>query len=104
MEFDVKICKMITGEEIIGNITKFEDGVLYIKKPLAIGINHQEGKLVFVPYMPYTSAVEEVLLPSSSLLHEPLAPVESLVNDYLEATEQKVKIFVPGKNIVRPVQ
>lgn len=100
---NVKVFKLITGEEIIGNLTGVEDGMLYVKKPLAIGINHQEGKLVFVPYMAYTTGSEEVLIHSTGLIHQPLDPVDSLVSDYLEATGQKPKIFMPGKKVVSPV-
>jgi hypothetical protein len=105
LEAKVKVFKLFTGEEIVGVLEKVEGDTFYVHRPLAIGINQQEQRLVFVPYMPYTSAVEELPIHATGLLHAPLTPVDSITNDYLEATEQKVKIFIPGKQpILTPVK
>ena len=104
MEHDIRVLKLVTGEELIGVVAETASGWL-VRQPLALGINHQEGKLVFVPYMPYTSAGEEVHIYRDSLLQEPTFPVESITNDYLEATGQKPKIFMPSKQpILTPVK
>lgn len=109
---DVKVIKLLSGEEIIGEVTKFEDEVLYIKHPLGLGLNHDhdeqgrviDSRLVFVPYMPYTSAPEEIVVPVSSLLIEPLAPLDSIADDY-KNTIAKIfnKIYIPEKSLIRPV-
>ena len=102
---DVKVFKMLTGEEVIGELTKFEGEMLFIKHPLGLAINHEEGRLVFVPYMPYTSAPEEIVVPVTSLLIEPLVPIESIAEDY-KNTIQKIfqKVFIPERSIIRPVK
>lgn len=101
---DVKIFKLLNGEELIAELDREEGGVLFLRKPLGLGmqVDHERQKqtLVFVPYMPYSSATEEVVIPASSLLMEPLTPVDSLANDYAEATGG---IIAPRRTLIRPV-
>ncbi len=97
---EVKVFKLYTGEELIAQLEKEEDGMLFLRKPLGIGIDHEQGRLVFVPYMHYTSASEEIVMPVSSLLFEPLTPVDSIANDYANAVGA---VVAPRRSIIRPV-
>lgn len=96
---DVKVFKLLTGEELIAKVSANADGYWHLTKPLGIGIDHQQQRLVFVPYMPYTSASEEIIIAASSLLFEPVTPIDSITNDYLEATGS---VIAPRKSIIRP--
>lgn len=101
---EIKILKLLNGEEIIGRIEQDNDGMITVSKPLGLGmqVDHarQQQKLVFVPYMPYSSATEEVILPATSLLIEPVTPLDSIINDYCEATGT---IFAPARKLITPV-
>jgi hypothetical protein len=102
MAVDVKVFKTIIGEEIIAEVKKFEGGVYSLDTPLGIAIDQREGKLVFVPYMPYTEAAERLDLYETSLLFAPIQPIDSIYNDYIEATR---KLITPGRGkILTPVK
>lgn len=94
----VKVFKLSTGEELIAEVTKEEDGRVYCKMPFGVGVN-QQGNLVFVPYMQYTNAVEEVIIHTHHVMVQ-ADPIESIFNDYMSATR---KIHVPRKSILSPV-
>lgn len=99
MEEQVKVFKLANGEEIIAEVEKEEDGVYYCKCPFGIGINN-EGRLVFVPYMQYTNAVNEIHLFKQHVMIA-TDPVESIYNDYMDATRKVIAPRRPG--IIRPV-
>ena len=81
---NIKIVKLNNGDEIICDLEETKTK-LKIKKPLLLAF--QENRLVFVPFMQYTTAMEGFeLLPSSVLFVTD--PVESLINDYQMATSQ----------------
>jgi hypothetical protein len=103
MSVEVKVFKTAIGEEIIGAVETHEGGVWVVTDPLGIGIDQREGKLVFVPYMPYTSAAQKLVIYETALLFEPLDPVDSIYDDYINATR---KIAVPGRSgkILTPVK
>ena len=94
MSVTVKVFKTIIGEELIAAVEKEEGGVYVLSDVLGIGIDQREGKLVFVPYMPYTSATKSMVLYASSLLFAPVDPVDSIYDDYISATR---KIVTPGR-------
>lgn len=104
-ESQVVIVRLSTGEELIGTTidSKTDEDCLFIKMALAVGVNHQEQRLVFVPFMPYTDAADGLYIRQRHVIAV-VIPNESLTNDYLEATGQKPKIFMPGKKpILTPV-
>lgn len=101
---EIKVYKLLTGEELIGEeVEVTPEGIITVKRPLGLAINHEERRLVFVPYMPYTSATEEIAIPFSSLLHEPLTPIDSIAADYKETIAKLFPtILVPERSIIRP--
>jgi hypothetical protein len=102
MSVDVKVFKTVLGEEIIATVEKHEGGVYVLSDVLGVGVDQREGKLVFVPYMPYTSAAQSIELFENSLLFNPVDPVDSIRDDYINATR---KIITPnrGGKLLTPV-
>lgn len=101
-EPEVLVLRLPTGEELIGLAT--DDGHTYtVKQPLAIGIDHEKQRLVFVPFMPYTTAKDEIELSKHHVVIT-VKPVESIKNDYLEATGNGPRIIAPTRELIRPVK
>ena len=81
---NIKIIKLMNGDEIICDLEETKTK-LKVNKPLLLAF--QENRLVFVPFMQYTTAMEGFeLLPASVLFVTD--PVDSLINDYQMATSQ----------------
>ena len=102
MSFDtnVKVFKLSTGEEVIAELVKEEDDHYYCKLPFGVGVN-QQGNLVFVPYMQYTNAVEEVIFHKHHVMVS-ADPIQQIYDDYMGATR---KIVVPSRSpILTPVK
>jgi hypothetical protein len=98
-DVQIKVFKLSTGEEIICELTKEEDDRLYCKTPFGVGVN-QQGNLVFVPYMQYTNAAEEIVLHKQHVMVS-ADPVQSIYDDYMRATR---KVFMPSKSIITPIK
>ena len=81
---NIKIVKLNNGDEIICDFEETKTK-LKIKKPLLLAF--QENRLVFVPFMQYTTAMEGFELLATSVLFV-TDPVDSLINDYQMATSQ----------------
>lgn len=83
---NIKIIKLVNGDEIIGDIEESKTKVL-VKKPFLLAF--QENRLVFVPFLQYTTAMEEVEVFLSSVMII-VPPVDSLINDYQMASNQLI--------------
>jgi hypothetical protein len=81
---NVKIVKLVNGDEIICDLEETKTK-LKVTKPLLLAF--QENRLVFVPFMQYTTAMEGFELQHASVLFV-TDPVDSLINDYQMATSQ----------------
>lgn len=96
---NVQVFKLVTGEELIAEVEKEEDGMIYCTAPFGVGVN-QQGNLVFVPYMPYTSAAKQFVLNRDNVVLM-VEPIEQIFNDYCEANS---KVLAPRrKSIIAPV-
>lgn len=82
---NVKIVKLVNGDEMICDLVAEEKTKLVLKKPLVLAF--QENRLVFAPFMQYTNAMEGISLPLTSVLFV-TDPVDALINDYQMATSQ----------------
>lgn len=87
---NIKIIKLTNGDELICDLEESKTK-LKVKKPLLLAF--QENRLVFVPFMQYTTAMDGFELLSTSVLFV-TDPVDSLINDYQMATSQ---ILTPPK-------
>ena len=81
---NVKIIKLVNGDELICDLEETKTK-LKVNKPLLLAF--QENRLVFVPFMQYTTAMEGFELQHASVLFV-TDPVDSLINDYQMATSQ----------------
>jgi len=83
---NIKIIKLVNGDELICDLEESKTK-LKVKKPLLLAF--QENRLVFVPFMQYTSAMDGFeILPTNIMFVT--NPVDSLINDYQMATSQIV--------------
>lgn len=98
---NVKILKFKNGDEVICDLEeiKAKAGLMYkCRNPLLVGFN--DTRLVFIPFMQYTTATQEFEVSADSVLFV-TEPVESLITDYQNATS---KIVTPRKGILRSVE
>ena len=93
---NVQVVKLTTGEEIISDLTENETSVDMVE-PMLVAV--QDNRLVFIPYMQYTSAAKSVTVDKKHIMFI-VTPVDSLVDDYESAT---AKVTKPRKSIVSSV-
>lgn len=93
---DIKIVRLVTGEELITNYEV--DGNTVILKKAAILIPAGEGKLAFAPWLPYTKADNGVTLNREHVMFV-LDAHDELENQYQGAINGLV---VPSNNISGP--
>jgi hypothetical protein len=92
----VEVVKLTTGEEIISDLEVKED-VVEMTNAMLVAVN--DGRLVFIPYMQYTSAAKFVTIDKKHVMFV-VTPVDSLIDDYNNAT---TKVTKPRKSIVSSV-
>ena len=64
---NVKIVKLMTGEEIIGEVVETLDGKIVVKDPVTLGMV-ERGQLGFVGYMPYADLKDGLTIDNSRVL------------------------------------
>lgn len=89
---NIKIIKLTNGDEIICDLQETKTK-LKVNKPLLLAF--QENRLVFVPFMQYTTATEGFEISGTNVLFV-TDPVDSLINDYQMATSQ---ILTPPQSV-----
>jgi hypothetical protein len=92
----VEVVKLTTGEEIISDLEVKED-VVEMTDAMLVAVN--DGRLVFIPYMQYTSAAKFVTIDKKHVMFV-VTPVDSLIDDYNNAT---TKVTKPRKSITSSV-
>ena len=93
---NVQVVKLTTGEEIISDLTENETSVDMVE-PMLVAV--QDNRLVFIPYMQYTSAAKFVTIDKKHIMFI-VTPVDSLIDDFDNAT---AKVTKPRKSIVSSV-
>lgn len=99
---NVKIVRLLSGEEIIGNIENLDHtsaGSIKIKNPTIL-IPTPEGKLMFAKWMPYADTSNGIVLEAKNIMF--------VVNAQKELEEHFTTVVVnglvvPGKKVVEPV-
>jgi hypothetical protein len=92
----VEVIKLTTGEEIIAEVEVREDSV-ELTNAMLVAVN--DGRLVFIPYMQYTSAAKFVAIDKKHIMFV-TTPVDSLIDDFENAT---AKVTKPRKSITSSV-
>lgn len=92
----VQVIKLTTGEEIISELEDKGD-VVELTNAMLVAVN--DGRLVFIPYMQYTTAATFVVIDKKHVMFV-ATPVDSLIDDFNNAT---AKVTTPRKSIVSSV-
>lgn len=93
---NVEVIKLVTNEEIIAEI-EVEADSYKCTNPMLVAA--QDGRLVFIPYMQYTTAHKFIEFKAKDVMFM-VTPVESLIDDYVSATTQTTK---PRKSLAQLV-
>lgn len=90
----IKIVKIVTGEEIIGDVSETLDGKIVIKEPVTLGMV-ERNQLGFIGYMPYADLKDGLTLDANRVVFT--VPVDpKLENEYQAAFG---KVIVPKKGL-----
>lgn len=95
---NVKIVRLLSGEEIIGNVDIVDVGVK-IKNPTIL-IPTPEGKLMFAKWMPYADTSEGIVLENKNIMFT-LNAQKDLEDHFVSVVVNG--LLVPGKKVVEPV-
>jgi hypothetical protein len=95
---NVKIVRLLSGEEIIGNVEIVDVGVK-IKNPTIL-IPTPEGKLMFAKWMPYADTSEGIVLENKNIMFT-LNAQKDLEDHFVSVVVNG--LLVPGKKVVEPV-
>ena len=94
----VKIIRLISGEEIICNFTKNDDGTVHLKDPSVL-IPSPEGKLLLAKWIPYANTENGVTLSSTHLVFV-IDPQKELAEHFTNVVVNN--LVVPGKKLIDP--
>lgn len=94
----VKIIRLMSGEEIICNYSKNDDGTVFLKNP-SILIPSPEGKLLLAKWIPYAKTDDGITLDSKHIVFVLDAQTE-LEQHFTNVVVNN--IVVPGKKILDP--
>ncbi len=93
----VKIIRLDSGEEIMAKLTQ-EGDTLNLKDPCVL-VPSQEGKLLFVKWLPYANTTNGVSINARSVVFI-IDPLKELEDHYTGAITNN--LFVPSKKIATP--
>ncbi len=94
---NIRIVRLTSGEELIGEFHKSETGIV-IKDPCVL-IPSQEGKLLFVRWLPYAKIQEGINIDDSHVMFV-LEPQKELEEHYTGAISNN--LFIPKQKIATP--
>ena len=99
------VLKTITNDELIATVSNFElapqQGFFKLSNVFGLGINN-EGRLLFVPFMPYTLAQKELSLPTN-VVQFVTVPIDEVRENYIKITNPQ-KIIAPSRGIITPIR
>lgn len=91
----IKLLRLVSGEEVIAEITNTNEDSYQIKDAIVM-IPAGEGKLGFMPWMPYTKAADGVSIRKQDVMFV-IDPIEDLVDQFRAA---RSGIQTPPKGII----
>lgn len=90
----IKIVKLVTGEELIGDVAETLDRKVVIKEPVTLGMV-ERGQLGFIGYMPYADLKEGLTISLDRVMF--VVPVDpKLENEYQAAFG---KVIIPKNSL-----
>lgn len=93
---NVKLIRLVSGEEIIAKVIQEDKGGFQIEKP-AILLPAGQGRLALVPWLPYGES-DSMFLPEKIVAFN-ILPKKDLANEYANATSGLV---VPDNKVATP--
>lgn len=94
---EVKIVRLISGEEIIANVTQTETDITL--KNASVLIPSPEGKLLLAKWLPYADTENGITLEKKHLVFV-INPQKELADHFTNVVVNN--LVVPGKKIVEP--
>lgn len=95
---DVKIFRLISGEELLANYTDVGDAYLF-EKPMVI-IPQDGGNIGFAYFMPYTKVPDEgVTIPKSYIAYS-VNVLEDMLEQYESLFDTGPALIMPDKKII----
>ena len=91
----IKLLRLVSGEEVIAEITNSNEDSYQIKDAIVM-IPAGEGKLGFMPWMPYTKAADGGSIRKQDVMFV-IDPIEDLVDQFRQA---RSGIQTPPKGII----
>lgn len=79
---EVKVVKLVNGEELIGEYEENMNGDVILKDPF--GIVYANKGIHLIKYMPYTQDSDKLVIGKQHVIFARLA-VEGMANDYIQA-------------------
>ena len=92
---NIQLLRLTSGEEVIGNVSDTDDS-WYVEDAIVM-IPAGEGKLGFMPWMPYTKAKDGVEIPKKHVMFV-VEPIDDLKEQHTQATSGLV---IPKQGIVK---
>lgn len=101
MESNIKIVRLLNGEDIIGNVTTMDTGIYNVEEPMTVGIEYRnkEAGLMMHHWLPIQLLKKnEILIENKDILGI-LDPNDEFCEYYLNTVE-KIKDLLKAKNLV----
>ena len=101
MEKSMKLIRLTSGEEIVGDVVEHDDGSVTLSNGFNL-LPGGEGKIQFIPFMAYTEAHAGVTIKADHVLFV-VNPVAKLVEQITKVKRSMDSgIITPDQGIVTP--
>ena len=101
MESNIKIVRLLNGEDIIGNVTTMQTGVYNVEEPMTVGIEYRnkEAGLMMHHWLPVQLIEKnEIIIENKDILGI-LEPNNDFCEYYLNTVE-KIKDLLKAKKMI----
>jgi hypothetical protein len=94
----MKLVRISSGEEIIGDVTESDNSVI-VKNGFVL-IPGGEGKIAFMPFMPYTKNAKDGLKINKQFVLFIADPLDELVKQIQSQLKPKSSLITPNTDII----
>ena len=91
----IKLIRLVSGEDLIAEVVNSSEDSYTIKDAIVM-IPDGEGKIGFMPWMPYTKAADGVTIRKQDVMFV-IDPLEDLIDQFRQA---RSGIQTPAKGII----